>query len=239
MKLKIVLSLWWLYAYSHASTHIHSVSVFTHTNCCYLGFLHVTPEAILSSLFFFFLHNSSWSLIFQFHLFSMYSGLNTTISWSSSLASHPQTPLLAQTLTSNVGSLQWFLSHVIQFHVSGLSYFKQIILFLNKPPVVPRSPRIQLLPPANEDLRSLASTSSLTAPPSLTELQSCWSPGDGCWAGPGSYLLCKNGMEFLGLPEEDRPGHVRGYCSPAQENPGHPGWVQVTVPPTPTLREDV
>lgn len=56
--------------------------------------------------FFFFLHNSSWSLIFQFHLFSMYSGLNTTISWSSSLASHPQTPLLAQTLTSNVGSLQ-------------------------------------------------------------------------------------------------------------------------------------
>lgn len=100
------MSLWWLYAYSHASTHIHSVSVFTHTNCCYLGFLHVTPEAILSSLFFFFLHNSSWSLIFQFHLFSMYSGLNTTISWSSSLASHPQTPLLAQTLTSNVGSLQ-------------------------------------------------------------------------------------------------------------------------------------
>ena len=47
----------------------------------------------------------------------------------------------------------------------------------------------------------------------------------------------KNGMEFLGLPEEERPGHVRGYCSPAQENPGHPGLVQVTVPPPPTLRD--
>ena len=43
----------------------------------------------------------------------------------------------------------------------------------------------------------------------------------------------KNGMEFLGLPEEERPGHLRDYCSPAQENPGHPGWVQVTVPPSP------
>ena len=30
----------------------------------------------------------------------------------------------------------------------------------------------------------------------------------------------KNGMEFLGLQEEVRPGHLRDYCSLAQENPG-------------------
>lgn len=56
--------------------------------------------------FFFFLHNGSWLLIFQFNLFSMYSGLNTTISWSSSLASHPQILYWLNSLTSNVGGLQ-------------------------------------------------------------------------------------------------------------------------------------
>lgn len=107
LKLKIVLALCWPYTWFLCFySYSFCFQCHTYTNCCYLGFLHVTPEAILSSSSFFFLHNSSWSLIFQFHLFSMYLGLNTTITWSSSLASHPQILYWLNSLTSNVGGLQ-------------------------------------------------------------------------------------------------------------------------------------